>query len=106
METRHQGTNLAKNMIYYILGLLETILAFRLILMLLGANPQSGFVAFIYSVSRIFLAPFSGIFRAFISEGIETKSVFEPATIIAMIVYALAAYGIVKLIRISERTVK
>lgn len=106
MEKPHQGYYLARNIVYYILGLLETILAFRLILMLLGANPQSGFVAFIYSISRIFLAPFSGIFRSFISEGIETRSVFEPATIIAMIVYALAAYGIAKLLRISEKTVK
>lgn len=103
MEKDHQGYYLAKNLVYYILGLLETILLFRLIFMLLGANPGSGFVAFIYSLSRIFLAPFTGIFRAFISPGIETKSVFEPATLIAMAVYALAAYGIVKLLRISEK---
>lgn len=86
----------AKKVIYYILGLLEVLLAFRLIFKLLGANPASGFVAFIYSVTRIFLAPFTAIFRTAVADGIETKAVLEPGTIIAMIVYALIAWGIVK----------
>lgn len=53
----------AKNIVYYILGVLEVLLAFRLVFKLLGANPQSPFVSFIYSVSQAFLSPllvFSG----------------------------------------------
>lgn len=94
--------NVPRNSVYYILGLLETLLAFRLVFRLLGANPGSGFVSLIYTVSGVFLAPFNGIFRAATTSGIETTSVLEPPTIIAMIVYALIAYGVVKLIEIKK----
>ena len=88
----------AKRVIYYILGLLEILFAFRFVFKLLGANPGSGFVTFIYSITQIFLAPFTAIFRPAVTQGIETKAVLEPSTMIAMVVYALIAWGIVKLI--------
>ena len=86
--------------VYYILGLLEVLLGFRLVFKLLGANPGSGFVSFIYSISEVFLVPFNAIFRSAATQGIETEALLEPSTIIAMVVYALAAWGIVKLITI------
>jgi hypothetical protein len=86
--------------VYYILGVIEALFAFRLIFRFLGANPGSTFVSFIYSSSGAFMAPFNGIFRSAVNNGIETRSVLEPSTIIAMIVYALIAYGIVRLIEI------
>lgn len=86
--------------IYYILGVIEVLFAFRLVFKLLGANPGSMFVSFIYTVSQAFMAPFSGIFRPSVTGGIETQSVLEPATIIAMIVYALIAWGITRMIDI------
>jgi hypothetical protein len=98
----HEDNLKLRKVIYYILGVLEAIFAFRLIFKLLGANPGSTFVSFIYTTSGAFLAPFSGIFRASVNKGIETRSVLEPTTIIAMIVYALIAYGIVRLIEIYE----
>ena len=98
----HQQNLKTKNIVYYILGVLEVLLAFRLVFKLLGANPQSPFVSFIYSVSQAFLSPFTGIFRSAVTKGIEAQSVLEPTTIIAMIVYAILAWGIVKLIEISR----
>ncbi len=92
----------ARKIVYYILGVFEVLLAFRLIFKLLGANPQSPFVSFIYSVTQAFLIPFNGIFRSAVTRGIEAQSVLEPTTIIAMIVYAIIAWGIVKLIEISK----
>ena len=91
-----------RNIVYYILGILEAFLAFRLIFKLLGANPVSTFVSLIYTISGILLVPFSGIFRSAVNQGIETKSVLEPAIIIAMIVYALVAYAVVRLIKIYK----
>lgn len=94
----------AKRVIYYVLGLLEILLAFRFVFKLLGANPGSGFVSFIYSITQIVLAPFTAIFRPAVTQGIETKAVLEPSTLIAMVVYALIAWGIVKLIMtLNER---
>jgi len=101
-----QGQRKAGKIVYYILGVLEVLFAFRLVFKLLGANPESPFVSFIYSVSQAFLSPFSGIFRSAVTKGIETQSVLEPTTIIAMIVYAVIAWGIVKLIEISKPSQK
>lgn len=91
---------LSKRIIYYLLGLLETLLIFRFIFRLLGANPQSGFVAGIYAVTGGLLVPFSGIFSPFVTRGAETQSVFEPATLIGMLVYALLAWGLVRLLEL------
>jgi hypothetical protein len=96
----HENYLKLRKIIYYILGVLEALFAFRLIFKLLGANPESTFVSLIYTISGVFLAPFNVIFSPAVTKGIETQSVLEPATIIAMIVYALIAYGIVRLIKI------
>ena len=90
----------AEYLIAYVLGALEILLGFRLVLKLLGANPSSGFVNFIYGLSGIFIVPFEGIFRRGYSEGVETTSVLEPSTVVAMIVYAVLVLGIIKLLRI------
>ncbi len=91
----------SRYVIYYILGLLEIMLGLRFIFMLLGANPRSGFTSFLYSVSGIFIAPFSGIFSPMSTTGLASRSVFDPAAIIAMLIYALAAWGVVKLLWIK-----
>jgi hypothetical protein len=91
-----------RKLVYYIFGALEILLAFRLVFKVLGANPGSNFVSLIYTVSGVFLAPFRDVFRIAVSEGIETKSVLEPTTIISMIVYAIIAYAIVRLIEINK----
>ena len=91
-----------RKIVYYILGVLEVLFTFRLIFKLLGANPQSPFVSFIYTLSQVFIAPFSGIFRSEVTKGFETQSVLEPTTIIAMIVFAIVAWGVIKLIEISK----
>jgi len=70
--------------------------------LLLGANAGSNFVALIYNVSAEFLDHFNGIFKAIVNNGIETESILEPVTIIAMIVYAIMAYGVVWLFEIYE----
>jgi len=103
VHVSNRNNNIIKKLVYYVLGVLETLLAFRLVFKVLGANPGSTFVSFIYTISEVFLAPFVGIFRSAVSSGIETKSVLEATTIIAMIVYAIIAYGVVRLIEINKK---
>lgn len=90
----------AEYLIYFFFGLLEILLAFRLILKLTGASASSGFVSLIYGITRVFIIPFEGIFRRGFAEGIETTSVFEPSTLVAIIVYTLLAWGTVKLVHV------
>ena len=89
-------------LIYYFFGALEILLAFRLILKITGASMDSGFVQMIYGLTGIFIMPFEGIFRRAVAQGVETTAVLEPATIVAIVVYAVVAWGIVKLVRISS----
>lgn len=89
-------------LIYYFFGTLEILLAFRLVLKLMGASISSAFVRLIYGLTGIFILPFEGIFRRGLSQGIETTSILEPSTFVAIIVYALIAWGIVKLVQISS----
>ena len=103
-KTQPQHKNLLlRRIVSFTLAILEVLFAMRLIFKLLGANPTNGFISFIYNLSGFFLAPFSGIFRSAVNPGIETKSVLEASTIIAMIVYALVAIGIIRLIEILRK---
>jgi len=85
-------------LVYFVFGLLDVLLGFRFVFKLLGANPSTGFVDFIYNLSAIFVAPFAGIFNTSLAQGDVTTSIFEPATLVALIVYAVLAWGIVALI--------
>lgn len=80
--------------VWYIVGILEALLAFRFVLKLLGANPSAGFTSFIYGVTQPFAAPFLNVFKITRVEG----SVFEWTTLLAMVVYWLIAMAIAKLL--------
>ncbi len=92
------GVIIAKRVIYYIGGVLISLLALRLILQLLGANPSSGFVDFIYSVSAVFVAPFFGIF----GEPSFGQSQLETSALVAIVVYGLLIIGAAKLLTITR----
>jgi hypothetical protein len=89
-------------LVYFLFGTLEIFLAFRLVLKLMGANTLNAFVGLVYGVTGVFILPFEGIFHRAFAQGVETASVLEPSTLVALIVYAVLAWGIVKLIRISS----
>ena len=87
-------------LVYFLFGILEALLVFRLIFKLTGASLSSAFVGLIYGLTGIFILPFEGIFRRGFAQGVETTSVLEPSTLVAIIVYVVLAWGIVKLLRI------
>jgi uncharacterized protein YggT (Ycf19 family) len=89
----------AYQVIWYILAVVEILLAFRMVLKVLGANPDSGFTTLILALSGPFAAPFNGMFNVSVT---QQGSVFEWSTIIAAAVYALVAFGIVQLIHMSK----
>ena len=99
-RTKVKSSYSLQNLIYFIFGVLEFMLMFRFLFKLVGANPASGFVSLIYSLTYPFVLPFAGIFRAPTTQGIETTSILEPSTLVALLVYPLIAWGIVKLIAI------
>ncbi len=86
--------------IWYILGVVEIILASRILLKLIGANLNSGFTSLIYSISAPFASPFRGVLGTTVNE----TNVIEWSTIIAMAVYAVVAFGLVKLVQLIKPT--
>lgn len=86
----YRGTQI----VWYLLGIIEVLLAFRFVLKLLGANPIAGFTNLIYGATYIFAAPFLSVFRITQVEG----NVFEWTSLLAMFTYWVLALGIVKLL--------
>lgn len=85
--------------VWYVLGVIEFLLAFRMSLLALGANPTSGFTSLIYTLSNPFALPFRGIFGV---SATPQGNYFEWSTIIAAVVYLLVAYGVVQLMQIVK----
>jgi hypothetical protein len=81
-------------LVYLLFGILEALIGLRVLLKLIAANPNSPFAALVYRASSLFVWPFSGLTRTPAAEGM----VLDIPSIIAMFVYALVAWVIVKLI--------
>jgi len=81
-------------MVWLVISAIEIVIGLRVVLRLLAANPQNGFASFVYAVSRIFLGPF---FDLTVSPQ-AGQIVLEIPSLIAMAVYALLGWAIVKAI--------
>jgi hypothetical protein len=83
------------SLIWMAFGLLIGLIALRVFLKLIAANPASPFAGMLYAFTDIFLWPFAGLTVAPAVGGM----VLEIPAIIGMFVYALLAWAIVRLIR-------
>lgn len=81
-------------LIWLLLGILEVLIALRIGLKLIGANPVNPIVAFIYGLTFLSLFPFAGM----IASPSSGSTVLELSSVFAMLVYALVAWAV-------ERTV-
>lgn len=97
--TATSGVVVLQRVIWYITGVIVALLALRVVLQLLGANDESGFVSFIYSVSGLFAAPFFGVFSY---EPAYGQSTLEVSSLVAIAVYLLVGWGLAKLVTITR----
>jgi uncharacterized protein YggT (Ycf19 family) len=81
--------------VWYILVFIEVLLIFRAIFKVIGANSSSGFVSLIYSITDVMVVPFQGI----VPSAVSGNSIMEWATLIAGVVFALIAWGLVYLLQ-------
>ena len=84
--------------VWYILAMIEALLAFRLVLKLLGANTSAGFTQFIYGITYLFAGPFLVVFPS----PQTGRNIFEWSTLLAMAVYFFIAWMIVKAIVMAK----
>ena len=80
--------------IWLVLIMLEALIALRIGLKLIGANPDSGFAILVYGFSNIFLFPFAGLTVAPSSGGM----VLEVSSVIAMVVYAFVGWAVERVV--------
>jgi len=80
--------------IWWLLGFIEAVLALRFIFKLVGVNPANSFGSFLYSVSDLFVKPFASLTGAPAAAGM----VFEFSTLLAMLIYGLVGWGLERLI--------
>ena len=84
----------ATQVIWLLFGLLEAMIALRIVFKLIGVNPANAFATLLYNVTDLFVAPFASLTGAPAAGGI----VFEISSIIAMIVYLLIAWALERIV--------
>jgi hypothetical protein len=81
-------------LVWLLFGILVALIALRIGLKLIGANPESPIVALIYGSTYLFLFPFEGL----IASPTMGSMVLELSSMFAILIYALIAW-------VVERTV-
>jgi len=84
----------ATQLIWLLFGILVALIALRIGLKLIWANPESPIVALIYGFTYLFLFPFEGM----IASPTAGNMVLELSSMFAMLIYGLIAWAV-------ERTV-
>lgn len=84
----------ATQLVWLFFGILEGLIALRIVLKLIAANPNNPFAALIYKVTDLFLFPFAGLTATPTAGGM----VLELSSFIALVVYALFAWALERLI--------
>jgi len=80
----------ATQLVWLGFGILETLIALRILLKLIAANPASPIAVLIYGFTDLFLFPFVGLTATPAVGGM----VLELSSFFAMVVYALIAWAI------------
>jgi YggT family protein len=98
---RRMNVYQATRLIWTVLAVLEVMLGLRFLLKLVGANAASGFGGFVYGTTALFVNPFAGL----VSTWNSGTSILEVNTLVAMGIYALLFWGIVRVLSmVMERT--
>ena len=81
------GGEMTRRVVVLIFGIIQILIAARIVLLLLGANADNGLVSFIYQLSDLFVAPFNGIFN---SDAVKAGgSIFDIAAVAALVGWTL-----------------
>ena len=81
-------------LVWLLFGILEVLIALRIGLMLIGANPDSPIVALIYGFTYLFLFPFAGLVGS-PSAGVM---LLELSSFFAMLIYGLIAWALERIV--------
>jgi uncharacterized protein YggT (Ycf19 family) len=92
----------ARRVVVLLFGILEVLIAIRILLLLLGANAGNALVDFVYSVTEPFVVPFRGIFAIDVVAP-TGFSVFDLAALLALVGWVLIEALILAILSIADR---
>jgi len=100
VRRRPSGGEVARRWVVFVFGLIQLLIAARIVLLVIGADRANALVSAIYDVSAVLIAPFEGILRTdAIGRG---GSTLDLAAVVALIgwtileIIIVAAIGIVR----------
>jgi hypothetical protein len=95
-QEQRAATFKTTQIIWLFLGILEAVLALRVIFKLIGINAANSFATLLYNVTALFVAPFASLAGAPSAGGM----VLEISSILAMIIYLLIGWGLVQIVKV------
>jgi YggT family protein len=90
----------ATQLIWLFFGIFEVLIALRIGLLLIGANPNNPIVALIYGLTYLFLLPFTWLIS---SPTAGSSKVLDLSSMFAILIYSLIASVVVWLIFYRRR---
>lgn len=98
VEVAEASTAKKNQVIWYIVGIINSLLLLRIVFLLLGAR-DTGFATILYALTDPFVALFKGIFASPALSG----AYFDSAAVLAIVIYSLIAWGLSSLLNVAKR---
>jgi hypothetical protein len=95
------GAETARRVIVFLFGVVQVLIAVRIVLLLAYANQANQLVRFIYDASAIFVGPFDGILH---TNAVHAgHSVLDIAAVVALVGWTILEALVLALVRIGRR---
>lgn len=88
-------------LLYIVITFAETVIIFRIVMSLIGANQANSFVNWVYSMSDVLISPFRGIVA---DEVYIDKLRIELTPIVSLVFYAIIAFILSELSKTLKKT--
>jgi hypothetical protein len=101
VRRRPSGAETWRRVVVFIFGIIQGLIAIRIVLLLADANQANGLVKFIYDASAIFVGPFDGVLH---TNAVQAgASIFDIAALVAISGWTILEFLIIAGIGIARR---
>ena len=95
------GAETWRRVVVLIFGIIQGLIAIRIVLLLVDANQANGLVTFIYNLSAFFVGPFEGVLN---TDAVRAgASIFDIAALVALVGWTILEFLIIAGIGIARR---
>jgi hypothetical protein len=95
------GAETARRVVVFLFGIIQALIAIRIVLLLIDANQANGLVRFIYDLSSFFVGPFEGVLNT--NAVAAGAAVFDIAALVALVGWTILEVLIIAGIGIARR---